>query len=61
MSGGVKIAGEAGANMITGLVKQNIVEGLIPAGWSFSTIIKYWKGKEGALGRGNCRELKLAE
>ena len=56
----VKIAGEAGANMITGLVKQNIV-GLIPAGWSLSTIIKYWKGKEGALGRGNCRELKLAE
>ena len=33
----VKTGGEAGVNMTTGLTNLIIVEGVIPAGWEFSS------------------------
>ena len=35
----VKVAGEAGVDMITNALKQTILQGVIPAEWEFSTIV----------------------
>ena len=56
----VKEAGEAGVDMITDLVKQIIVLGVIPVERELSTIEKhYYKRKDNSLGRGNYRGLTL--
>ena len=47
MSEMVKTAGEAVVEMITDLVNQIIVEGVIPAEWLCSTIVSCCKRKEG--------------
>ena len=49
-----KQAGEAGVEMITNLVNQNIVEEFIPAEWEHSTIERCFR-------RGNYKTLKLTD
>ena len=60
MSEMVKVAGEAGVDMITDLVNPLIVDGVIPREWELRTIVNYYKGKGNYLERGNCRGLELA-
>ena len=55
----LKTAVEAGVGMITDLVNQIIVEGVIPAEKKLSTIVKYSKGKGDALEKENYGGLKL--
>ena len=59
----VKAAGEAGLGMITGLVNQIIVEGVIPAERELSSIVNCCcKRKRDCLERGNCsRGMKLTD
>ena len=57
----VKAAGEVGVDIITDLVNQVIVEGVILAEWELSTIVNCYTGKGGSLERVNCTGLKLAD
>ena len=45
----VKAAGEAGVDLITDLVNQITVEGVIPAEWELSTIVNCYKRKSDSL------------
>ena len=58
MSEMVKLTGKAGIGMITGLVNQVMVEGVIPAKRELSNIVKCYMGK--ALEIGNYRGQNLA-
>ena len=51
----VKAAGEAGVDLITDLVNQITIEGVIPAEWELSTIVNCYKGKSNSLKGGNFR------
>ena len=42
----VNAAGEAGVDMITTLVNQIIVEGIIPAEWELGSFVNCLRGKE---------------
>ena len=55
----VKATGKAGVGMITDLLNQIIIEGVIPAEWKLSTVVNCYQGKSGSLERGNYREVKL--
>ena len=57
----VKAAEEAGVGIITDLVNQIIVEGVIPAETELSTIVCCYKEKEDSLEKGNCRGLNLTD
>ena len=57
----VKAGGEAGVDMITGLVNQIIVEGVIPSEQELRFIVNCYKRKGDALERGNYRRLKLTD
>ena len=45
MSEMINAAGEVGVDMITKLVNQIIVQGVIPTEWVLSTIVNCYKGK----------------
>ena len=51
----VKAAGEAAVDLITDLVNQITVEGVIPAEWELSTIVNCYKRKSDSLKGGNFR------
>ena len=55
MSEMINAAGEAGVDMITKLVNQIIVQGVIPAEWVLSTSVNCYKGKGDSLERGTYR------
>ena len=55
----VKATGKAGVGMITDLLNQIIIEGVIPAEWKLRTVINCYQGKSGSLERGNYRGVKL--
>ena len=55
----VKAAEEAKIDVITDLVNQIMVEGVIPAELEISTIVNSYKGKGDALETGNYQGLKL--
>ena len=57
----VKAAEEAGVYMITDVVNQIIVEGIVPAEWELSTIVNFYKEKGDAVERGNHQGLKLTD
>ena len=57
----VNAAVEAGVDVITDVVNQIIVEGVILAQWGLSTIISCYKEKGGSLERGNSREMKFTD
>ena len=57
----VKVAWVAGVYIITDVVNQIIVEGVIPAEWKLSTIANFNKGKGDSLEKGKCRALKLTD
>ena len=58
----VKIAREAGVDVITDLVYQIIVKEVIPAEWELLyTVVHCCKGKCGFLERGDYRGLKLTD
>ena len=61
MSKMVKVAEEAGVDMITDLLLNHIIAGVIPADWKLGTIVSCYKEKRNALEIENCRGLKLTD
>ena len=51
----VKAAGEAGVDMITNLVSQIIVEGVIPTEWELGTVVNCYKWKGDSLEKRNLK------
>ena len=57
----IRAAGDMGASMIRDLAAAIIHDGKVPSDWEQSFIVCLYKGKEGALERGNYHGLKLTE
>ena len=57
----IRAAGDTGASMIHGLTAAIIRNGKVPSDWEQSFIVCLYKGKDGALERGNYCSLKLTE
>ena len=57
----IRAAGDMGASMIRDLAAAIIRDGKVPSDWEQSFIVCLYKGKGGALERGNYRGLKLTE
>ena len=57
----IKAAGDTGATMIRDLATAIIRDGKVPTDWEQSFIVCLYKGKGGALDKGNYRGLKLTE
>ena len=57
----ITAAGDTGATMIPYLATAIICDGKVPTNWEQSSIIFLYKGKGGALDRGNYQGLKLTE
>ena len=57
----IRAAGDLGASMIRDLAAAIIHDGKVPSDWEQSFIVCLYKGKGGALERGNYRGLKLTE
>ena len=57
----IRAAGDMGASMIRDLAVAIIRDGKVPSDWEQSFIVCLYKGKWGALERGNYRGLKLTE
>ena len=57
----LKPVGESGAIEVRHLIEDIISEGRIPTDWQESYIVSLYKGKGGALNRGNYRGLKLID
>ena len=57
----IRAAGDMGASMIRDLAAAIIRDIKVPSDWEQSSIVCLYKGKRGALERGNCRGLKLTE
>ena len=57
----IRAAGDMGASMISDLAAAIIRDGKVPSDWEQSFIVCLYKGKGGALERGNYRGLKLTE
>ena len=55
----IRAAGDTGATMIRDLAIAIIRDGKVPVDWEQSFIVYLYKGKGGALDRGNYRGLKL--
>ena len=55
----VRAAGDMGASMIRDLAAAIIRDGKVPSDWEQSFIVCLYKGKGGALERGNYHGLKL--
>lgn len=54
-------AGKAGVDMLTDMINQMLVEGLIPPEWDVSKIVSCYKGKGNSLERERDRRLKLTD
>ena len=57
----LKASGEVGIELLRQLGDVVFSTGVIPADWEESTILNLYKGKGGALNRGNYRGLKLTD
>ena len=57
----IKAASDTGATMISDLATAIIRHGKVPTDWERSFIVCLYKGKGGALDRGNYQGLKLTE
>ena len=57
----IKAAGDTGATMIRDLATAIIRDGKVPTDWEQIFIVCLYKGKGGALDRGNYLGLKLTE
>ena len=54
----VKRAREVGVDMISDLVNQILVKGVIPTEWKYSTFVIFYKGRGDVIERENYRALK---
>ena len=57
----IRAAGDTGASIIRDLADALIHDGKVPSDWEQNFIVCLYKGKGGALDRGNYRGLKLTE
>ena len=57
----IRAEGDMGASMIRDLAAAIICDGKVPSNWEQSFIVCLYRGKGGALGRGNYCGLKLTE
>ena len=57
----IRAAGDMGASMIRDLAAAIIRDGKVPSDWEQSSIVCLYKGKGGALEKGNYHGLKLTE